>query len=184
MFPFNFDKALQAAAYLLRRERSREMNYMRLIKVLYMADRESIRLTGHLITGGRISAMKQGPVLSGVLDLIKSRHLRAPEWAEFIERDEYKVRLIKDPGLANLSRFEVETLERVAEEYRTCDEWDMVEQTHKHCAEWKKHAPRGSSLVNEIPLIDLLDAVGRSEDRQEIEDEAKVESAFARLFGG
>jgi len=41
MFTFKFDKALQAAAYLLRRESCREMNYMRLIKILYISDRES-----------------------------------------------------------------------------------------------------------------------------------------------
>lgn len=71
MFAFKFDKALQAAAYLLRRETCREMNYMRLLKVLYLADRESIRESGAPITGDKIAAMERGPVLSGVFDLIK-----------------------------------------------------------------------------------------------------------------
>jgi len=180
MFPFKFDKALQAAAYLLRRETSHEMNYMRLLKVLYIADRESIRLTGRPITGDRIVAMEQGPVLSPVLDLIKGKHLRSPEWTGYILREEYNVRLVNDPGQANLSRFEIETLERVAVENRERDEWAMVDYTHTF-PEWIKNDPGDSSKM--IPIADLLEAVGRSADLEEIEEDAKTDQAFTRLFG-
>ena len=180
MFAFKFNKAIQAAAYLLRRETSQEMNYMRLLKLLYIADRESIRQTGRPITGDRTVAMKQGPVLSELLDLIKGSHLRCPEWARFIQRDEYKVRLVDEPGLANLSRFDIETLERVAEEHRSRDEWDLVEFTHNF-PEWRKNAP-GDSQMKWIPFTDIFEALGRTVD-PEIEEEAKEDRAFARLFG-
>ena len=182
MFAFKFDKAIQAAAYLLRRESSHQMNYMRLLKILYIADRESIRLTGRPITGDRVAAMKQGPVLSEILDLIQGVHLRYPEWAEFIQRDEYNVRLVREPGLANLSRFEIETLERVAEEHRSHDEWGMVEFTHEF-PEWQKNDPGDSMRMNWIPFGDVLEAVERSADLTEIEEDAKADRAFARLFG-
>ena len=181
MFAFKFDKAIQAAAYLLRREPSREMNYMRLIKILYIADRESIRQTGRPITGDRVAAMKQGPVLSELLDLIKGTHLDCPKWGSFVQRDTYNVRLVGEPGLANLSRFDIEMLERVAEERRSHDEWEMVEFTHKF-PEWQKNAPEGDSR-NWISFADILDAVGRSADLPLIEEEAKADCAFMRLFG-
>lgn len=180
MFAFKFDKAVQAVAYLLHRESSGEMNYMRLLKILYIADRESIRKTGRPITGDRVAAMKQGPVLSELLDLIKGVHLRCPEWAKFIRRDEYNVRLVGEPGLANLSRFEIETLERVAEEHRSHDEWAMVELTHKF-PEWQKNNPGESRRW--IPFKDVLEAVGRLADLSEIEEDARADRAFARLFG-
>jgi uncharacterized phage-associated protein len=182
MFPFvfDFDKAIQSAAYLLRREPSREMNYMRLLKILYIADRESIRLAGCPITGDKVAAMKQGPVLSELLNLIKGDHLDSPDWASFIRRDEYKVRLVEDPGQAHLSRFDIETLERVADEHRAHDEWDMVEITHTF-PEWQKNNPGDSRKW--ISLGDILEALGRSADRQEIEEDAKEDQAFARLFG-
>ena len=183
MFAFKFDKALQAAAYLLRRESSREMNYMRLLKVLYLADRESVRLTGWPITGDRIAAMKRGPVLSHVFDLIKGEHLRSPEWTRFILRDQYNVRLVDEPGQSSLSRFEIETIERVAEECRSLDEWDMVQHTHDHCPEWTKNAPEESEKMNWIPLTDLIEAVGRSGDMAEIEADAEADREFSRLFG-
>ncbi len=180
MFPFKFDKALQAAAYLLRREPHRTMNYMRLLKVLYVADRESIRQTGRPITGDRFAAMKRGPVLSEVLDLVKGEHLRSPEWGTFIVRDEYDVSLSQDPGQAALSRFEIETLERVAEDNRGRDEWAMVAYTHTF-PEWIKNDPGDSSKW--IPLADLLKAVKRSKDQAAIEEDARADRQFARLFG-
>ena len=181
MFAFKFDKALQATAYLLRREPSKEMNYMRLLKVVYIADRESLRHTGRPITGDRTVAMKQGPVLSQLLNLIKGDDLRSPEWAEFIQRDEYKIRLAKDPGQPSLSRFEIETLERIAEENRSRDEWDMVEYTHTF-EEWQANKPSGKSS-NPIPLADILKAVERSSDALAIEEDAQADQAFERLFG-
>ena len=183
MFAFKFEKALQATAYLLRRESSHDMNYMRLLKVLYLAERESIRQTGRPITGDRVAAMTRGPVLSEVFALIKGEHLRSPQWARFIGRDEYKVRLLDDPGQSCLSRFDIETLERVAEDCRSFDEWEMVAYTHDRCPEWKKNEPQDPDKSNWIPLADILEALGRSEDLPAIEQDAKAERAFAHLFG-
>jgi len=180
MFAFKFDKALQAAGYLLRREPARQMNYMRLLKVLYIADRESIRQTGRSITGDRATAMERGPVLSEVFDIIKGTHLRSPDWSNFIERNAYDVRLVQGPGVAKLSRFEIEVLEQVAEENRTRDEWAMVEFAHT-LPEWRKNDPGKSSKW--IPLHDILEAVGRPADQADIEKDAKADRAFARLFG-
>ncbi|MBT3198359.1 MAG: SocA family protein [Phycisphaerales bacterium] len=182
-FVFKFDKALQAAAYILRRESSHAMNYMRLLKILYIADRESLRQTGRPITGDRIAAMERGPVLSELLDLIKGEHLRSPDWENFIKRSSYSVQLVDEPGLANMSRFEIETLEKVAEEHRMRDEWDMVQYTHDHCPEWKKNEPVGPVKVNWIPLEDLLDALGMSDDLPAITEDIKADHEFANLFG-
>jgi len=179
MFAFRFEKTLQAAAYLLRRESTRQMNYMRLLKVLYIADRESLRRVGRPITGDRVVAMERGPVLSEVYDLIKGAHLRSPEWSDFIQRAEYDVRLVQEPGVGKLSKFEIDVLERVAEENRSRDEWAMVEFTHSF-PEWQNNDPGKSSKV--IPLHDILDAIKRPEDEAEIEEDAKAEREFARLF--
>ena len=65
-FRFNFERALQASAYLLRLDGKR-MGYLRLLKLLYIADREWLAETGESITGDRAYAMKYGPVLSSDL---------------------------------------------------------------------------------------------------------------------
>ena len=103
----------------------------------------------------------------------------SPELSDFIQRAEYDVRLVQEPGVGKLSKFEIDVLERVAEENRSRDEWAMVEFTHSF-PEWQNNDPGKSSKV--IPLHDILDAIKRPEDEAEIEEDAKAEREFARLF--
>lgn len=180
MFPFKYEKTLQAVAYLLRREPSRQMNYMRLIKVLYMADRESIMASREPITGDSVVAMKRGPVLSHLLDLVKGHDIRSPQWTTCVQREGYVVRLVSDPGNGALSEHDMVVLDKVAEQFQDHDEWDMVEHTHR-LAEVKKRNPGNS--MEAIPLADILEAVGRAGDLESIEDDAKADAAFAALFG-
>src|SRR5438105_4403367 len=63
-FKFNLKKTVQAAAEFLRHEPGKQMSRLRLIKLLYIADREALLETGRPITSDTIVAMKHGPVLS------------------------------------------------------------------------------------------------------------------------
>jgi hypothetical protein len=51
-FPLNVEKAIQAVGVLFRNDRVRRMNYMRVLKLLYIADREALGETGRPIIGG------------------------------------------------------------------------------------------------------------------------------------
>src|ERR1700712_384885 len=96
---FNEAKATQAAARLLR-NRGGRMSYMKLIKLLYLADREALARWGRPITTDSYVSMKHGPVLSGVLNLITdgedpaagqtfwSRHISEPEHFEVSLRED------------------------------------------------------------------------------------------------
>lgn len=179
-FPFRPKKAIQAIGVLLRREPSRRMNYMRLLKLLYIADRECLKQSGRPITGDAVVAMKRGPVLSRTYGVIKGEDILAPEWSAFVRRDRYEVELVGDPGVAELSRFEIGILQRVAETYADRDEWDMVEITHGF-DEWKKNDPGDASKP--IPLEDIVEAVGRAADLDSIKQDAKDEAASDRVFG-
>src|SRR6266481_4115650 len=109
----NIPKAIQAASVLLKTDRCKRMSYLRLIKLLYIADRESLKETGRKITRDRTVAMKNGPVLSGIYDLIKGRHEAADEWSQKIRKDGYQVELVDDPGSGQLSRYEIKKLREV-----------------------------------------------------------------------
>lgn len=82
-FRFNERKAAAAAAFLLQEEAG-TMDYMRLVKLLYLAERESLARLGHPIVGDAYYALDQGPILSRVLDLCK--HESSGAWATQIER--------------------------------------------------------------------------------------------------
>ncbi|MFP4053166.1 MAG: Panacea domain-containing protein [Phycisphaerae bacterium] len=179
-FPFSFTKTLQAVATLLRREKGQSMSYMRALKLLYIADRESLAETGRTISGDKVIAMKQGPVLSRLLDLIKGKDILAPKWDEYIEKEGYRITLAADPGNGMLCRYDIDKLEEVCARYREQDEWELVDITHTF-PEWKKNHPGESSRP--IPLQDILEAVGRSDQAEAIERDAKAARSLARLFG-
>ena len=86
MLGFNLDKTIQAAAYLLKQEPECRMNYMRLLKMLYIANRQSLKTRDVPICGDKAYAMKRGPVLSATLDLINGSDPSSPQWSQTIEK--------------------------------------------------------------------------------------------------
>jgi len=71
---FNETKATQAAARFLHLADD-HLNYMVLIKLLYLADREALVRWGRPITFDTYYTMKYGPMLSNVHDLITEMSL-------------------------------------------------------------------------------------------------------------
>ena len=179
VFRFNIQKTIQAIAALLHFHESREMSYLRMLKLLYLADRESLKETGRPITGDRVVAMEHGPVLSSVYDLIKGEHTGWAEWSEYLGKKGYRIELICDPGNGALSKYEIAKLRELTGRYAEQNEWDLVEIVHE-LEEWKKNDPGKSSKP--IPIEDILDAIGRGADRDAILQDARDQAAFDQLF--
>jgi len=105
MLGFNSRKAVQASAYLLKKEPEQRMNYMRLIKLLYLSERRSLQKRQAPICGGQVYAMKQGPVIRQVLDLIKGKDPESATWEKVIDRQNFDVALRgEQPGNRKLHR--------------------------------------------------------------------------------
>jgi uncharacterized phage-associated protein len=179
-FPLKVNKAIQAIGVLFRQDRVNRMNSMRLLKLLYVADRESLKERGRPITGGPMVAMERGPVLEEVYDLIRGQHVEMLVWDEYLRQARYDLELLKDPDVRQLSRYEIAKLQEVAQRYAEDDEWALSRHTHGF-AEWQKHDPGKS--CRPIPLDDLLEAVGRGEVAAKIKEEAHDAAAFDRIFG-
>src|SRR5882724_9983880 len=69
-FRFNAKKSAQAAYKLLMLSGGCR-NYMELVKLLYLSDRQALLRLESQITGDRLAALPYGPVLSHILDLIR-----------------------------------------------------------------------------------------------------------------
>jgi uncharacterized phage-associated protein len=180
-FPLKVEKTIQAIGVLFRADDVRSMNAMRLLKLLYIADRESLREVGRPIVGGSILALERGPVLAEVHDLIRGQHREMPLWDEFLGLRNYSLELRKDPDVGKLSRYEIARLQEVARRHAADDEWALSRLTHGF-AEWRKNDPGTASRP--IPLPDVLEAVGRGPAAAEIAQEAEDAAFFDRLFGG
>ena len=97
---FNEAKATQAATQFLRLRGGR-ISYIKLIKLLYLADREALIRWGRPITTDCYVSMDVGPVVSRIYDLIRNEP--SPNsvkiWSKFIsDPEDYEVRLLGDPG--------------------------------------------------------------------------------------
>jgi uncharacterized phage-associated protein len=158
------------------------MNYYRLLKLLYIADRKSIQDTGRPIIGGRFVAMARGPLHSATLDLMQGKDTCAPEWNEQFKTDRYDVEMVADPGNGDLSRREIDTLNAVRMQYEHLDDWAVGEATHEF-PEFVKFQPGEDRKVQTIPFAELLSAVGRGNDEESIIRDAKDKSVFDRVFG-
>lgn len=178
-FRLDTRKAIEAAATLLRLNRYRCMDRKRLLALLYIADRESIKRAGRPIIGGRLVAMDHGPIHSDVYDFIKGGHWEQPKWSKHFANDGYVVQLTDEPEITSLSRFEVDLLDEVTQDNAKHGTWDLAESTHYE--EWKKnHSPKTSTKIR---LEDVLDAVGRGKDKDAIARTAEDIQFFDKLFG-
>ncbi len=73
-------KALEAASYLLEKLGGRTQ-YIKLIKLMYLADRALLRECGRTITGDRMYALPKGPILSRTLDRLEGQD---DSWNQFL----------------------------------------------------------------------------------------------------
>jgi uncharacterized phage-associated protein len=180
---FDLDKTMQAVGVLLKTSTSSRMSRLRLLKLLYIAERGLLKDTGRMMTGDRAVAMDHGPVLTSTYNLIKGQHADAKTWDEhFLREGAHDVRLIRDPGNGDLSRFEVTRLEAVAAEFEAYDDWALSEYTHKF-AEWKANKPAAGSR-NPIPVGDVLKAVNQFQRKSDLRRDVQSLAAVEKIVSG
>jgi uncharacterized phage-associated protein len=178
-FRFSLQKKIQAAGVILRNRG--HMDRLRLLKLLYIADRESLRERGTPIVGGLMVAMDHGPLHSEIYDLIKGSHAKEAEWSEYIESEGSTVTLRNDPGRLDLSPYEIDKLNQIAERYQDVDTWALSTLTHDF-EEWAACVQRGTSKP--IPAEKLLGALGFDSDEiAGIVGEANAHARLVRMLG-
>ncbi len=149
--------------------------------MLYMADRTNLQTIGRTVTGDRPFAMDNGPVLTRIYDLIRGRDPEVAIWNEFIRTiGPQDVKLIADPGLQELSRFEIEALQSIAKEYADLDDYEVADATHEF-PEWKKNIPLKRSS-KKIPWDDVLEALDLMKIKTILVEEAKSHELADRIL--
>ena len=162
---FNERKAAQAAAFLLHKAGGR-LPLLKLMKLLYLSERESLQKYGDTITGDTFISLPNGPALSMTLNFING-FAKSSEggWDTWVaDRSEHMVELrdkslVRSPedDLLALSETDLECLGQVWQKFGHWDRWKLVEYTHSEaCPEWEN--PGNSSRP--IPPARLLKAVG------------------------
>ena len=170
---FNYEKSLQAAAYLLRLHGG-SMKYLRLLKLLYIAERELLSEAALPLTGDCFKAMDHGPVLDLVYDHIRKEHWTNPDWQKFVKTiPDYKVVLEQDPGEDHLPKIITDKLVEVTRRYKDQSRWEIRDLTHQFPEWFKNKPPQGSSNI--IPLVDVLEAMGEGQETFDVIMEDELE---------
>ncbi len=159
---FSEQKVAQMAAFFLTR-RNGPMSHMKLMKLLYLADRENMARFDVPMSDDFQCNMKNGPVLSSTLNLMNG-NIHHEAWSALISPiSNYEVTLLKTvhdwDELDELSKSDLSILEYVFQSHGKKKRWDIVEYTHE-LPEWKH--PGNSSVP--IDQVLTFKAFGCSDD--------------------
>lgn len=149
---FNEKKAAQAAAYFLFRAGG-SLKVLKLMKLLYLAERRSFEAFGEPMIGDRLVSMPHGPVLSSTYNHMNGELLSVEGgWDSWVaDRAEHDLELrnpraLRSPeqDLLELSDADLQILGETWQKFGRMDQWELREYTHDHCPEWKD--PDGSMI--------------------------------------
>jgi uncharacterized phage-associated protein len=176
---FNPHKAVQAAGVILRAEGKRTTR-LRLLKLLYIAERKCLQQTGRQLIGGKLVAMDHGPLHSDILDLINGVHRDEPLWSRyFTAHGPREVELTDEPEVGRLSKFETELLVGVSQMHEHCHDFALSELTHEF-DEWAQSFHAGTSTP--IPLELLVRTVCQPEYVEQVIQDMKDKAVFDEFF--
>jgi uncharacterized phage-associated protein len=176
---FDEAKSTQMAGMLLQLAGNR-MNYMKLIKLMYIIDREALKRWGHPLTGDEYYSLPHGPIVSRVYDLIADEpDLSSSQyWNDFIKTHDYEVQLAKPTPSESLSQADMELVQEVFRRYGHLNQWQLRDLTHDF-PEWRN--PNGGRLP--IHYVDILRAVGREAEAEQVAGELEDLNYFATVLG-
>lgn len=184
---FNEQKAAQIAAWFVAKQGG-SMSHLKLIKLMYLAERASLKAHGELLTGDRFVSMPHGPVLSLTLDHIDDEAPSAVDgWDSWIgDKENHTVALLRAAdrdALDELSDSDIEVLEGVWATFGGMGKYQIRDYTHDrvNCPEWED--PDGSSLP--IAYETVFKALGFDDEAaaemdRRFREHSRVENALAR----
>lgn len=182
LIKFDTVKVTQAAGILLKRYNG-FITRKRLLKLLYIVDRELIQQTRRPLTGDKPVAMDHGPVLSKTYDLLKGESSGYEIWNRYIQQiAPYTHKLIEDPGIGKLSKLELAKLDEITQRYWWIDDDELSELTYDF-PEWKRNEPPKGSR-NLIPIEHVLEALGFGADLEKFRRDAQADHELDALLCG
>ena len=186
---YNEKKAAQVAAFFLLSAQE-AMPIVKLMKLLYLAERRSYEKYGQPMVGDRLVSMPYGPVLSQTLNhlngMLPSCDGGWDSWMS--DRTGHLIALAQQvppaslDGLLELCDADAEILTEIWDAFGHMTEWELRDYTHNHCSEWKD--PDGSMIP--IKYEDLFRALKLTSDQSReylsrLKDQNNINAVFAAV---
>ncbi|WP_304625954.1 Panacea domain-containing protein [uncultured Parasutterella sp.] len=133
------------------------MPYLKILKLVYLADRKALLDIGETLTGDAYSAMKLGPAPYYTYNSLKQDKFDS----QWLEHKKFDVRLKKEVNSNDpLDTFELlspimqSILDSIWDQYGNKRKYDLAKLTHTICPEWE------ACKDDSIELADILKAEG------------------------
>ena len=147
-----FQKKVTEAASIILHLAGGRISYLKLVKLLYLADRKAIEQWERPITYDTFASLPRGPVGSNTCNLARGISSDSQFWDQYIETIGMDVRIKGEyPKIRKLSPIEIDLIEEIFKKYRYLNKYKLAELTER-LPEWKN--PGSSSFP--IDLEELL----------------------------
>lgn len=158
-------KVAQALGFLLSKDENHKMNRVKLIKLLWAADRLHLRKYGRTVSGTKYYAMAHGPVSSLALDIaqmnsefaLSNNDTRYLE--EYFVSDNKNTAFSKDPGTDYLSDTDKAVLTEAWDKFGSLEPFELADEISHKYPEWSKYKEyfeAGNSSRQDIDLADFF----------------------------
>ena len=162
-----FEASVQAIHFLLKT--FGEMDKLKMVKVIYFADKRHLIFGGRTITGDNYMAMRHGPVGSMVLNILnRNVEYLESEQLQYIDcyiqqGDSENNRKCTENNMIydQLSESDKKTLTKIGKKFNVMDGWALVKLTHKY-SEWAKFEEilrKEPTTCKQIALADLFSSI-------------------------
>jgi uncharacterized phage-associated protein len=182
---FTEEKAAQIAAYFLNKAGG-ALPRLKLMKLMYLADRQYYDNCGASMTDDEAVAMKHGPVLLKTMDLMSGNVRNSVHWDDLIvDKEDHEVALRRPlvrSDIGELCRANMEAMDIVFQQFGHLDKWALVDYTHT-LKEWAD--PRDGGPLPIAPK-DILEALGKDPAHiecclEQLEEDKWIDAALASI---
>ncbi|MGH7739742.1 MAG: Panacea domain-containing protein [bacterium] len=185
---FKYKKITQVVNFFASKNSGKKIDYLKVIKLIWAADRYHFRKYGRLVTYDKYYAMQHGPVGSCTLDISKQpdslKEYHPEEFAyssKYLKKvGEHKIKSKKKPELDFFSKTDLEALNFAVDNFNEIDTFGLRDLTHFY-PEWTRHKKdieSGKTKRSEIHLSDFL----REPSSQKVqEDKFKLDRKILAL---
>ena len=170
LLEFDYKKAVQAINYLAKKEGGK-IDKLKLIKLIYFADRYHIRKYGRPIINDAYIAMPLGAVGSSVKDIAGFSDFLADEERSYSEKfivkeKGYLIKSIADTDLDVFSKSDIEAIDFAYNKFGGYKASKLVDICHKY-PEWEKFKKALESKETTRENMNYLDFFGNPAEKED-----------------
>ncbi len=178
-------KAAQTAAYFAMRESGREISKLKLAKLLYLTERESIETRGRPMFYDEYYSIKDGPICTNALNGVDGVWTPPAEkaiWAENVVKKNTKTIAAahQDPEkLDELSRSDIKILDAIWARFGWMTPSQIRNWTHENCPEYEE-VPAGRLPISYQQICEAVGHKNAAELEEHVREHRSLEAIVSR----